>query len=394
MPSTCAPMIGKTSLLRVVVVLDDDVAGQVHHRRHHGEARDRGEQRRERLRGGARSRQGAAAVGGGAPACVPSCSAIRFGSGRTQSDDRAARRARGAAREPRHGERFRRRALAGEDRAEDRPARGSRRRPSRRARTTIPRARRSGGYMSPAAVRASSATRPPRRVRAKPSDHDGRRAESVPSASSAQPSDADDEADGDHRHRGRSDPSRARPGTRGERADDAGRSPGRGPRSPGAGDEHERDDETAAASCTTAELQRAPAASRSVLRRMTVLCERTRQRRRNACAPPWDGWRTYGRAERAFRATRPTASDAPAARRARSSERQPGRRPRRAVGAAVRVSRSPAGASARRSSRSTSSSRPSSASVRCTIVALASAGPVPVSCRSEVNGMPETLAPR
>ena len=39
-------------------------------------------------------------------------------------------------------------------------------------------------------------------------------------------------------------------------------------------------------------------------------------------------------------------------------------------------------------------SSPSSASVRRTIVALASAGPVPLSCRSEVNGMPETRAPR
>jgi hypothetical protein len=36
---------------------------------------------------------------------------------------------------------------------------------------------------------------------------------------------------------------------------------------------------------------------------------------------------------------------------------------------------------------------PSSASVRWTIVALSSAGPMPVSCRSEVNAIPETLAP-
>ena len=43
---------------------------------------------------------------------------------------------------------------------------------------------------------------------------------------------------------------------------------------------------------------------------------------------------------------------------------------------------------------STSSARPSSASARCTIVAVASAGPLPVSWRSEVNGMPETRAPR
>ena len=44
--------------------------------------------------------------------------------------------------------------------------------------------------------------------------------------------------------------------------------------------------------------------------------------------------------------------------------------------------------------RSTRSARPSSASTRCTIVAVASAGPVPVSWRSDVNGMPEMRAPR
>jgi len=37
---------------------------------------------------------------------------------------------------------------------------------------------------------------------------------------------------------------------------------------------------------------------------------------------------------------------------------------------------------------------PSSASTRWTIVAVASAGPEPVSWRSEVNGMPEIRAPR
>ena len=42
----------------------------------------------------------------------------------------------------------------------------------------------------------------------------------------------------------------------------------------------------------------------------------------------------------------------------------------------------------------TLSSRPSSARTRCTMVALASAGPPPVSWRSEVNGRPETRAPR
>ena len=43
---------------------------------------------------------------------------------------------------------------------------------------------------------------------------------------------------------------------------------------------------------------------------------------------------------------------------------------------------------------STRSPTPSSPSTRWTIVAVASAGPAPVSCRSDVNGMPETRAPR
>lgn len=42
----------------------------------------------------------------------------------------------------------------------------------------------------------------------------------------------------------------------------------------------------------------------------------------------------------------------------------------------------------------TSSATPSSSSTRCTIVAVASAGPAPVSWRSDVNGMPETRVPR
>ena len=44
--------------------------------------------------------------------------------------------------------------------------------------------------------------------------------------------------------------------------------------------------------------------------------------------------------------------------------------------------------------RRTSSSMQSSASTRWTIVAVASAGPVPVSCRSDVKGTPLTRAPR
>ena len=44
--------------------------------------------------------------------------------------------------------------------------------------------------------------------------------------------------------------------------------------------------------------------------------------------------------------------------------------------------------------RSTASASSSSASTRWTIVAVASPGGAPVSCRSDVNGMPETRAPR
>jgi hypothetical protein len=43
---------------------------------------------------------------------------------------------------------------------------------------------------------------------------------------------------------------------------------------------------------------------------------------------------------------------------------------------------------------STSSSTPRAASTRWTIVAVASAGPAPVSCRSDVKGIPLMRAPR
>jgi hypothetical protein len=106
---------------------------------------------------------------------------------------------------------------------------------------------------------------------------------------------------------------------------------------------------------------------------------------RNSAAPPWLGWRTYVASERP--AAQAADGDAGAPRRARSETAAAcDSRTRRApfVRAPVcRVGRDDVPAQ-----RLLSSS--SSASVARTIVAVASAGPAPVSWRSEVNGMPET----
>src|SRR4051812_11427863 len=113
---------------------------------------------------------------------------------------------------------------------------------------------------------------------------------------------------------------------------------------------------------------------------------------RNSVAPPWLGWRTYG-ASSAACATRPTAITV----RPRASSRRNGRE----ASTSVRVGRRfVSGCSGRCGwvgttfQQSVCCSRPSSASVRRTIVAVASAGPRPVSWRSDVNGIPDTRAPR
>ena len=98
--------------------------------------------------------------------------------------------------------------------------------------------------------------------------------------------------------------------------------------------------------------------------------------RRNAAAPPWDGWRSHGRPS-ASPATRPTAR--PDGRRERIEERPP----RRDLGPGGRAVRSPAGQvgadePARRSRAAPRRRASELASTRWTIVAVASAGP----CRS------------
>src|SRR5262249_5601786 len=110
---------------------------------------------------------------------------------------------------------------------------------------------------------------------------------------------------------------------------------------------------------------------------------------RNAVAPPCDGWRTYV-PPRASCATRPTAT----------IRRQPESSGANETPAAIsarfgrRLERASPGCVGTAFQSSTSSSQPRSASTPWTTVAVASAGPSPVSWRSEVSGMPDTRVPR
>ena len=108
--------------------------------------------------------------------------------------------------------------------------------------------------------------------------------------------------------------------------------------------------------------------------RVVVHASDLRRPSRNACAPPWDGWRTPG-APSARSATRPTGITGGfgRARPGTTSDSSISARVGRPV--RVRLRRAGAGASGRRSSRASRSSSPSSASVRRTIVAVASGGP-------------------
>ena len=96
---------------------------------------------------------------------------------------------------------------------------------------------------------------------------------------------------------------------------------------------------------------------------------------------------------RAERRVRRSGRPRSGAGRVRARRRTPSRPRSPRATARGSTSRCP-GASGRRSRGGRSRSRPSSARTRCTIVAVASAGPDPVSCRSEVNGRPEIRAPR
>ena len=109
-------------LLRVVVVVDDDEAGQVHHGDHHAEARDRGQHRRDHAR---TSQDLPERRRFGGRACRPLGairSAITFVSGRTRQREPAGDERQAGRGEPRHGQRVGGDVLACEQRPEERRA--------------------------------------------------------------------------------------------------------------------------------------------------------------------------------------------------------------------------------------------------------------------------------
>src|SRR5579884_1492940 len=111
--------------------------------------------------------------------------------------------------------------------------------------------------------------------------------------------------------------------------------------------------------------------------------------RRKSAAPPRLGWGMYG-APSAASAILPTATTRLS--RASSRAKTTPSATSRAVGRRFEVA--VPGCVGTTFHSSTCSARPSSRSTRRTTVAVASAGPVPVTCRSEVNGIPEMRAPR
>ena len=145
----------------LVVVADDDVAGQVHHAGHHREARERGDARPTVRRAAAGSApSGAAGVrrrrAPGASPARSSSSAIVRGSGRIARARMSPTTHIAAAANHGMTSVSSSRSLPGEQRTEDERARARRRRAHRRGRTRSRAPSRSGGYMSAAAVRASS----------------------------------------------------------------------------------------------------------------------------------------------------------------------------------------------------------------------------------------------
>ena len=153
---------------------------------------------------------------------------------------------------------------------------------------------------------------------------------------------------------------------------------------------------TATASWTMPDRHVSVAASRTVFRRIgKPSTGRPYRQRRSQPAPKRRrtavrGWRTYGPPSRACASLptaitrRPSESSARNGALASISAR---------VGAPVRA-RGARDASARRSRGGRRSRSRAPRATAWTIVAVASAGPVPVSCRSEVRGMPETRVPR
>src|ERR1041385_3044917 len=128
---------------------------------------------------------------------------------------------------------------------------------------------------------------------------------------------------------------------------------------------------------------------RELARPRPIVAKAPRNPASNAAAPPCDGWRTYG-ASSAAAASRPTAI---AVRPCVSSSRN-GEEAATSARVGRRFEVSLPGCVGTTFQSSTSSSTSSRASTRCTMVAVASAGPAPVSWRSDVNGIPLTRAPR
>jgi hypothetical protein len=108
-----------------------------------------------------------------------------------------------------------------------------------------------------------------------------------------------------------------------------------------------------------------------------------------ARAPPCEGWRTWRPPSASF-ASRPTEITC----RPIASRRANGRPAAISPRVGLRFPDSCPGCVGTTFQSRTCLSSSSSASARWTIVAVASAGPLPVSCRSEVSGIPETPVPR
>ena len=151
MPTMCALMTGKTSCWRGGGRPRRSPSGSSP--RHHREARD-GREHRGARRGGAGSRAAARPPSSGRRASARSSRAIFCGSGRTRGRARAPTSMMPAAASQGTTSASASRSFPAKSGLKT-TGRGRPRRPRRRARTRSPRARRSGGYMSAAAARAS-----------------------------------------------------------------------------------------------------------------------------------------------------------------------------------------------------------------------------------------------
>ena len=285
-------------LLGVVVVLDDDVAREIHHRDHHGEACE-GDEHRDDAGPAEDLAQRRGCGGRLARLRRPDRLGDLLRVGPDEDDDRERDQRDPAGGEPRHGQRVGFELLAREERREE-AVRGSRRRRHRRGERRCPRAP-LGGYMSPAAVRASSATPPEAPVKIIPAITSAVESVRVARAITEQPIAAI------------RNPA-ASTGTRPKRsmrpAGSAGarrREEDRRTEPEQAGDARDRDER---ASSRPPRAGRDTSSPRAPRRAGSCSGGRSRsieQASRNSALPPWAGCRTYG-APSSRCARRPTAS--------------------------------------------------------------------------------------